>query len=418
MEVEYGIYPLRNIIKKRKIYPSIITFGAQNYCNLMDSLNKNPLITVIPGAEVGPTYYWSGNLFEKNLVLHNWHQHLLILGLDKGEDYSSFPSTSADIFQGSGSHLLYAISAGLGIILGIILFTKEKIKSMKFSGQILQLKTRPYRLLGILLLSICSLYLINDYPFQERLDSPYKGDPNPRATQRVIDYAISRSALVYYAHPEAGFVGELEGIKLETQPYANLLLETRNYTGFAVFMEGWKHAGIPGGEWDQTLYQYCNGQREKPVWIIGESEFEGELTPEFLRETNTFVWAKDKTRKGLLEALANGRCYAAQIWAPTFISLDKWSVSAISGEERISGETLITDSTVILHFSFSTDPIKENFEALVIRNGRQIASVPFDESFTMDFDDNPSLGKNYYRLWVYYRDTPCLATNPIFVEHK
>jgi hypothetical protein len=73
---------------------------------------------------------------------------------------------------------------------------------------------------------------------------------------------------------------------------------------------------------------------------------------------------------------------------------------------------------VILHFNFTIADEKEGFEALIIRNGRQLANVAFDETMNMDYEDDPPQGHNYYRLWVYYHGTPVIATNPIFVRRK
>jgi hypothetical protein len=202
---------------------------------------------------------------------------------------------------------------------------------------------------------------------------------------------------------------------LVTKNYVHLLLETKDYTGFAVFAEGWQKAGIPGGEWDQALYQYCMGQREKSSWIIGEVQFEGNLPPEFLKEVATYIWAPNCDKKSILEALARGKCYASQRWGPNLIWLDKWTITEPFGQEAISGETLSSAGNVVLHFNFTVVEDKEGFEASIIRNGRQLANVAFDETMTMDYEDAPPEGKNYYRLWVYYHGTPLLATNPIFV---
>jgi len=418
MSVEYGIPPLRNLIKKRVEYPSILTHGPDNYLKTLDSLQQNnPQLSIIPGAEVAPAYYWVGNIFEKNLELFNWHQHMMVIGLEDPADYHAFPSSAANIRQGYDTRLYFDIAAVVGVLVGLLLFRKVVTKTMQFSsGQLIKVRRRPFKFTGILLTIFCIALLINDYPFTARLYSPYGGDPNPEATQALIDYVLERNGLVYFAHPEAEFHDEFSGIEVRTEPYTNLLPETDNYTGFAVFGEGFHRAGIPGGEWDKTLNQYIDGRRENPTWAIGEVDFEGDLPAECIKEVSTFVWAKENTKEAVLDALAKGRCYSAQIYGPKFIWLDEWNIAAPSGEVSISGETLNADSSVTLHFNFTAAEDKSDFEALILRNGVQLSAAAFDESTQIDFEDTPLQGKSYYRLWVLYRGYPVLAANPIFVN--
>ena len=418
IRVEYGIPPLRNLVKKQKVEPSLITFGPENYLNMLKGAGELfPDITIIPGTEVGPGYYWSGNPLKKTLILHDWHQHMMVIGLENPADYYHFPSTASHIRRGFNSRILFDLLAVIGIFFGLMLFKVKTTKTIRLSlGQVLHVKRRPFKFTGIVIALFCTAILVNDFPFTARVYSPYNGNPNPAVSQALIDYVIDKGGLVYYAHPEAHFQGESDGIQLETLPYTDLLLKTENYTGFAVFGEGFHVAGAPGGEWDSTLIQYIAGKRAKPPWIVGEVDFEGDLPPEFVREVCTFVWAENKSKRALLDALAKGRCYAAQIFGSNFVWLDRWNISEPSGKSAISGEEISTEGDVTLHFDFTVAEGKNGFEALVIRNGEQIATIPFDESMTMDFDDIPPLGKSYYRLWVLYRGTPVVASNPIFVN--
>lgn len=417
MDVEYGFPPLENIVKKTISEPSLVTYGAEKYVNLMERLNtKYPELTVIHGTEAGPGYYWSGDFFSKDLTLHSWHQHMMVIGLQNPTDYENIPSTSSMVRAGYDHRIYFDIAAAAGIFLGLYMTRIRVTRTVNFSGQKMRVKKKPVKWLGILLILFCAAMLINDYPFTKRLYSPYAGNPNPEASQALIDYAVSKNALVYYAHPEGEYSGDFNGVSIHTEPYTDLLLKTRNYTGFAVFGEGWKMAGQPSGEWDQVLYQYCTGERTRPVWVVGELDFEGDLPAEFLMEVSTFVWAKENNRESILSALAKGRNYCSQIWGPNIIALDEWSVADSSGNRAISGETISTDEPVNLRFNFTVKNDKTGFEALIIRNGRQLATVSFDESMEIDFPDDTPQGKSFYRLWVLYRGTPVLAANPIFVE--
>lgn len=417
-EVEYGINPLRKIVRKKVSFPSVSTYGTSNYLQMMDELDqKNPSITIIPGVEVGPSYYWSGNPIDKSLKLHNWHQHMLVFGLDKGSDYDEIPGTSAG--QGSEEWIEdynRDIGAAAVIFIGIILMLMRVKRKVKYLGQSMRVKRRPYKYWGLLLIVAGVLLLANDYPFKKTKFSPYESGHCIEASQEVINHVISRGGLIYYAHPEAEYAGQIDWINTITHPYANLLLKTKDYTGFAIFAEGWKVSGVPGGIWDRTLYQYINGEREKPVWVVAEVDFEGTLPANFIREAATYVWAADKSRESVLEALAKGRCYAAQIWGPNMIWLDRWSLDNGAGEEKISGETLSAGESVNIHFSFTVADDADNFEVFIIRNGRQVANIPFDDSIDLHLKDSFPVGNTFYRLWVLYKGLPALATNPIFVQ--
>lgn len=80
MEMEYGLFPLRNIIRKRVEYSSVLKGGVRNYLDtIKDMARKYPDMILIPGVESAPFYYWTGSPFKRNLTAHNWEKHLLLL---------------------------------------------------------------------------------------------------------------------------------------------------------------------------------------------------------------------------------------------------------------------------------------------------------------------------------------------------
>lgn len=94
MRWEYGIWPLRNILKRKVEDKSIFTYGIKRYLKDLRLLQKNnPDLILIPGVESSPFYNWEGNVLDKTLTLRGWHRHILAVGLEKYADYNYLPVT-------------------------------------------------------------------------------------------------------------------------------------------------------------------------------------------------------------------------------------------------------------------------------------------------------------------------------------
>ncbi|MBI4845539.1 MAG: hypothetical protein HY810_03580 [Candidatus Omnitrophica bacterium] len=79
MRWEYGLWPLRNLLKKKVEQNSIFKYGISKYFEYMRELKKRfPDMAIILGAETTPYYYWMGNPFKGGLKLFNAHKHLLV----------------------------------------------------------------------------------------------------------------------------------------------------------------------------------------------------------------------------------------------------------------------------------------------------------------------------------------------------
>lgn len=93
---EYGPVPfLRGIIKKKIELNSVLKYGAQKYLKDIENANRSmPGILIIPGTEVSPFYYWEGSWFKKDLVMHNWHKNILVVGMEDPLDYKGMPLVS------------------------------------------------------------------------------------------------------------------------------------------------------------------------------------------------------------------------------------------------------------------------------------------------------------------------------------
>lgn len=246
MRWEYGLWPLRGLIKKTVESNSLFAYGIERYFKEIERLRKqNPDMLIIPGVESAPFYYWEGSPFRENLKIKNWHKHMLIVGLKKIEDYENIPSLSNP--RGPGGSFRY---------------------------------------------------------------DQYHGDLGPKPYQNLIDYVNQRDGLIYWAHPEAGNISSRGDIGIETREYPADMGKTDGYTGFTVFYDGYEKTGKPGGIWDKLLKEYCRGERKSPVWAIGGLGFDqgGELSAA-MKDLKVILYLSEWSQEAVLAALREGRNY-------------------------------------------------------------------------------------------------------------
>ena len=87
--LSYGVPPFRNILRHKKEYPSIMTHGPDRFLDEITRVSKKyPEIIIIPGCETSAYYYWTGSWFNKDLTVNEYDRRMLIINLNKPEDYN------------------------------------------------------------------------------------------------------------------------------------------------------------------------------------------------------------------------------------------------------------------------------------------------------------------------------------------
>ncbi|MFQ6083742.1 MAG: hypothetical protein ACE5WD_10320 [Candidatus Aminicenantia bacterium] len=411
--LEYGIRPFQNILKKKVEKPSINKGGPENYLNMIKLASKKyPEMILIPGAESAPFYYWKGSYFKRNLTVCDWERHLLIVGLEKPEDYKKLPILHNGY---STKYTLSSISASLFFLFIPLILGLYMIK-----------RTGIIRYSGIIILVFCLLLLINNHPFKSSPYDQYHGDQEISPYQLLIDYANSRGGMVFWNHPETkSGQGKLGPIFRDTPPYPQVLIESKNYTGFAALYGDSITITEPGNIWDQVLIEYCMGKRTKPVWGISSADFHKEgAAGEKLGNFPTIFLVKNKTKKDILDALKKGRMYACRgdvdfprlILEDFSISDSETSLKGIMGEEIFSeGYPRIN----ILIPPISSE--KENsITVRLIRYGKLLKTFSGETPLNINFQDEffePGK-KIYYRLDITAKKGRKLISNPIFVKFQ
>lgn len=422
LRVEYGLFPLRKIIRMVEERNSIMTYGAKNYLDrIADISKKNPDMTIIAGVEAVPFYFWQGSYFTDNLKLINFHKHLLIIGLEKSEDFEGIPSISHNNPLQFDLWCLINILPIFLMPLGLWMALHKKIEHVQLMQLRVKKEKRPYLIIGMLALFTGAVFTINNFPFGTPLYDQYHGDMGALPYQNLIDYVEKKGGMVFFAHPDVDARHKIGEIEINTPPYSEELLKTQNYTGFAVFAEGMKYAGKTGGVWDKVLKEYINGKRKKPVWAIGELDYkEGD----WMGETQTvFLVDKNNNNKAnILDALKNGRMYAVYGMSPILETFQIWDDK--KGEWVDMGGEAAVDNKIRLKIKVSLPELeKKAMKLKIIREGEVIKEIDLMEGINIEWEDESIIKtfgdkhfnagkKTYYRIDIDSR----LISNPIFVR--
>ena len=407
--LEYGIWPFERILKKKDQHPSLLASGAATFISEIRRLNDADADQVlIPAVESAPFYYWTGRLFENNLTAHDWGKHLLIVGLPSAVDYEQLPILNSNFSTEYSQRFLlpFVIFCAL-FLLGTFCFYK---------------KWRPKT--SLLWMVLMALLAANNHPLRSSPFDPYHGSQGVKPYQELIDYAVSRGALVFWNHLEtATAMGRGgESMKLETPPHAQDLLATRNYTGFQMLHDSPVTAADPGREWDQVLNEYLAGKRSQPVWGYGANDFHCEgQDGHKLGGVRTIVVVRQKDEPAVIQAMREGRMYAVrQADASNRLALDSFALSdPATGQRALWAGQLVSQGFPQLNAEIrATGGLTRPVNISIIRNGREVQRETVTLPYHLQWRDTTvdRSAPAYYRLIIDAGESDRLLTNPIFVR--
>ncbi len=406
--IEYGVPPFRNILRKRVELPSINTNGAKAYIDsIREVQQKYPDMVIIPGSETAAFYYWTGSYFKKNLTAHSHERRILTIGMENPEDYEDLPILHNDF---STRYLRTAIPE---ILLFFVVFVLA-VFLMKWRGF--------YRIAGIIILIWCVASIANSNMFRSSPFDQYHGDQGMAPYRLLTDYVNSRGGLTFWNYPETNSgVRKMGPILVDTPPHPEVLEESDGYTGFAALYGDNITLTEPGSVWDRLLTAYCRGKRSRPVWGISTADFHEEGgAGEKLGNFPTIFLLQEKSRKGVMEALKNGKIYAYQGNYLQGVRLDEFSVCSNDGKnEGISGDEIVLKGNPRINISLSVaETSGRKVKVRLIRSGELIKTFEGTLPMQIDYEDR------YFQAGekVYYRMDMCgcgtLVSNPIFVKFE
>lgn len=421
--IEFGLLLLRHIFwASHQEKPSVLSIGSRRCLAEIQRENKRQSdVLYVPGVEIVPRFFWTGSLLSKDLVCHNHQRNLIILGTGDAGSLVNLPAAIGYIPGRDTGWIIITRLLLLLFIGGLIAMVFMSPKLARRSG----LDTRAIRrafLFGIILPVFVLMIVVNLVAALVPAFDIYSPDNPERFEQGVLNALKRKKLMSFWAHPEAtdhhAFKYFGVPFEVDTRPYPEVLLKTRDYTGFAGVNEGENKFIDPGSVWDTTLNQYVSGERDEPVWCFGEMlyHYEGQAGKK-LSNVETMIWASEKTETALLESVRKGLFYARYNHRGKSLTLDQWQVAGLeSGQTgRISKDYV----DVTLRVSASVSIAKTDIlNILIIRNGKVIKEVnlpvPFDLNFRDDLpQDQQAL---FYRAIVAGKYPLRLVTNPIFIR--
>jgi hypothetical protein len=426
-EFEYGLFPLRGLLRYRIQYPSVAEKGAANFLRAVTEANaKQKDVLIVPGAEVIPHYYWTGHLFQNTLTMYNAQKNILALGLSRPADYEEMPVTGNYGASRWGLATLWLLSPAILAIPGIFLLRTKRRRVVK--TQFFNLvEERRLLVPGLLCLGIAIVLLINNYPFRYAPQSMYDSDAGLRPHQEVIDFVASRGGVAVWSMPEAkdhqvATVWKLQAT-VHTDPYPSDLLRTDRFAAFGGIYEDTTTFTEPGKGWDQLLRDYLEGRRKAPAWAIAEAayHYEDQAGKKF-GEIQTVLLAERKDQSALLGALQSGRAYALRRNRQEGLVLNQFQVIVPLREPVEAGSEVVLRSTdrpelQIAITSSSGRPVQIGVS--VIRSGVIVHTTQGNTPLTLRWADPspPSNSRHYYRIDVRAPGHQILS-NPVFVNFK
>jgi hypothetical protein len=420
---EYGLPPLRGLLRYRVEYPSVLSNGPAAFLRAVEAANaRHKNVLIIPGVEAVPYYFWTGNPLDGTLTMHNAQKNLLALGLYKPEDYREMPVVGN---AAAAPWSLWLVSPVLLTIPGIWLLRSTRRRVVQL-GHFRVAEARRRTAPGLLCVLVSVLLLVNNYPFRRPAVSAYDPGAGLGPYQDVIDFVAARGGLLVWSLPEARDhqVVTVRGLRatIRTDPYPSDLLRTDRFNAFAGLYEDTATFTEPGHGWDQLLLDYLYGRRAAPAWAVGEAayHYEGQAGKR-LGDVQTVVLAERKDASGLLEALRAGRVYCRLRTNDQNLDLESFQVLSPHAEAAEAGSRVVLppgDRPEVHAVIGSAGGSRLPIDVRLIRSGSVVQSLRAETPATVRWVESSLAPETrlYYRVEARGPAGLRLLSNPIFIR--
>jgi len=202
LRYEYGLFPLRGLIRRTVALPSIMNSGVDRYFEAIREVNRrHPDVLVVPGVEVVPHYYWTGSLFGKDLTMHDSQKNILVVGLPSETDYKRLPVAGNYAAYEFGWPTVLWLSPALLVAPAMWLLNRRVERKVRVGWTFMIVRTRLV-VPGVVLLIVSGLLLFNNYPFGRPPFDVYQDGNGLQPHHRLIQYVREHGGLTVWSMPE------------------------------------------------------------------------------------------------------------------------------------------------------------------------------------------------------------------------
>jgi hypothetical protein len=270
LSFQYGLPGLRNTFWLRRQLPSVLKNGPEKFYRAaaLENLRQREVL-VVPGLEILPRCTWEGSLTGGDLTHWNMQRNLMALGTLPARTVKRIPVSAGWLprrdtlvagLSWLGPGLLFLVLAG-AVWMPIRAARRHRASAWKMGGRLLMRAGLP----------VLVFWAGFEWWAGSRPQADIYGDRfSLEAEQRVIDYLAATGAFIYWAHPEAVDRHTFRFFKVQTDPYPEILVRTRDYHGFGALYPQKTELYEAGSEWDRVLLEYLQGIRSRPAWAVGE----------------------------------------------------------------------------------------------------------------------------------------------------
>ena len=437
VDAEYGVLPFRNVIKIFKERKSILEYGVKRYLDDIKKVDrKYPDITVIPGADIAPYYFWENNPLSSDFSCHQFSEQMTVFGAESADFYAKLPvihNEQSEFSWGS----LWKVWPLSFVFLGVLIlkFRYADTYSDRQGNVYTYGEGRGKAVVGYSMILLGLLWTINNRPFTRPLPFDQYHSYGTIPYQNVIDYVKGYSQKgtcgIFWSAPEAAMEDSIAGVKLITYPYLDDVVNTDGHNGFAGIYGDAYSAQKTGKEWDKMLMEYCAGTRSVRPVVIGELDYHGKMRR--IDMIQTVVKAKNNKTDDIVQAICNGCSYAYLNdgrWEFVFekislesdqLMIEPGGILSFNSEHpptlRIKGSFLLKDSNCTEKES-SYNVSKVDCKLTVVSAGKKIyeqniSSLDIDLKIPLDLKPNPQ-GKGYVRIMIEEKTGLKIFMNPFF----
>lgn len=425
LRYEYGLPPLRQLVRVALSYPSLLEYGIERYLREVAEVQaRHPKLILLPGIEAAPYAYWTGSLWSGNLTLHDTQKNILVFGLTAPGQHTSLPAHGnvASYRHGWQSFLsatlpLICLVSGAGVMV-------SRRRAVRYGRELEVGLGWSLAATALLLLGLTSAWAA--WPLGEARFAPYDSRLGVVPYQAFLDEARAQGGLTFWSMTEARdyatqSFGPLGTVTVRTEPHPDMLMLTHGYTGFGGLYQDAHHAVDAGGVWDHAIEWYLSGGREAAPVMLGESAFHSLAhARKDLDQVLSVVSVERRDAAGLLAAIRTGRLYAVERQKKEYIlTLDRFELrcegrtSVATAGDHIESARCAKPS-VSAQIS-SSDGVAHPVQATVIRSGRALHTVTGSTPLRVEVQDveRRQGAAAAYRLLV--RGSGEIVTNPIFL---